>query len=207
MTAYHLTFDNQSPMDWVMAVYQHDPDTGNPNVMSLAWFTKKTYMRATVTFTWNIDYCFAWSQTGILRPGSKFIASQIVPADLGAGNRIGFDCDPSSGGACHFLLPPTRGGDDGTLYIDCANRVSANEASVGIGMSGRAVYAVQAQPNITAMFTSHPKYYVAFGQFQQGEVLDITQIAAQSAKVDFPANVYRMMATLDSRNNWSVNPV
>ncbi len=205
MPPYQLTFDNQSPQDGTAAVYQHDLDISYSNAMSLAWFAKKAYTGTTVTFTWNIDYCFVWSQTGILRPGVQFVAGQTVDADPNQKNRIGIDCDPRAG-AYHFILPPTEG-QHGTLEIMCSNRVPSSMVSIGIGMSGFGTCVVQAGPNTIETFTPHPKYYIVFGQFQQGEVLNITEVASKSAKVNFPANVYRMKATLDSRNNWSVNPV
>lgn len=206
MTAYQLTFINNSPEDWTAAVYQKPPDLGDYEVLSLAWFAKKAYTGTTVTFTWDINYNFVWAQTGQLIPGVQFTAGETVDANLTSQNSLTLDYDPSSGGAFYFLKPPKAGENNGTLYTPCTNHVPAGMASVGIGMSGFGTYVVQAEPQLQAMFTPHPNYWIVFGQYTQGLVLDITQIAGSSAEVTFPADVYHMNATLDSGNNWTIAP-
>jgi hypothetical protein len=196
---YSLTFVNNSSNTWDAAVYQTDP--GIPNVQSLAWFAKTTAPATKVVFKWTIDYSFVWAETGMLVPGLLFIATQEWEADLTTTNQVTFTRDPS-----YTFKDQTQGPQDGALYIQQDSTIPSGMAAVGIGMSSSGVYAVQAQPNILAKFSSHPQYWITFGQFVQGEVLDIGQVVGQAANIKFPANVYQMTATLDQNNNWTVKP-
>jgi hypothetical protein len=198
---YSLTFVNNSTNTWDAAVYQKDPDLGIPNVQSLAWFAKTTAPTTKVVFKWKIEYSFVWSETGELVPGVLFNATQDWPADLKTTNQVTFTKDPA-----YTFKDQTKGPQDGTLYIQQASTLPSKMASVGIGMSGSGVYAVQAQPNILAKFSPHPQYWITFGQFVQGEVLDIGQVVGQAANIKFPVNVYQMTAILGEDNKWTVKP-
>jgi hypothetical protein len=198
---YSLTFVNNSSNTWDAAVYQKDPDLGVPNVQSLAWFAKTAAPTTKVVFTWTIDYSFVWSETGVLVPGVMFNATQDWPADLSTQNKVTFTKDPA-----YTFTNQTQGPLPGILYISQDNNIPSKMASVGIGMSGAGVFAVQAQPNIQVSFTPHPQYWITFGQFTQGEVLDIGQVVGQAANVKFPFNVYAMTAILGPDNKWQVKP-
>ncbi len=200
-TQYSLIFVNDSTMTGDACVYQQDPDLGDPNAMSLAWFAKAAAPTTTVQFDWTIDYSFVWSETGELDAGVMFAASQDWPADLSTTNQVQFT---NSGGAYTFQNQ-MAGPQGGTLYISQDGSIPSNQASVGIGMGGSGTFAVQAQPNVTAMFTPHPEYWITFGTFSQGEVLDIATITS-AAVIDFPANTYSMTATLGADNTWTVVP-
>ncbi|MFW8642247.1 hypothetical protein ACOJBO_02920 [Rhizobium beringeri] len=43
-------------------------------------------------------------------------------------------------------------------------------------MAGSGTFAVQAAPNMTAVFTPHPNYWVMFGNFETGDVIDIEDV-------------------------------
>ncbi len=202
MTQYTLRFVNNSSATRSFLCYQQDPNIGVPNVVSLAWFAKQSRPGTVVDFTWTIDYSFVWSETGVLTPGVAFIASQVVPADPKGVNKILFDY---VGGAYGFE-PPTTGGNPGSLTINTAAGFPPNQAAIGIGMSGAGTFAVQAYPNDNAIFTPHPQYWVAFGNYMPGQVLDITNIN-NPANVAFPTNVYAMVATLNSDFSWTVQPL
>jgi len=72
-------------------------------------------------------------------------------------------------------------------------------------MSGSGTFVVQAQPNMNAIFTFHPEYWITFGNFKEGEVLDITQIT-NKAQITFPPNIYSMAAILNQDNTWTIKP-
>jgi rhizosphere induced protein len=198
-TQYSLIFVNNSTQTGSACVYQQDPDTTDPNVMSLAWFAKAAAPTTTLQFDWTVDYSFVWSETGTLKPGVMFTASQNLPADLSTSNQVQF----TTAGGAYTFQNQSQGGQAGTLYVLEDNTIPPNQASVGIGMSGSGTFAVQAQPNITAEFTPHPEYWITFGNYTAGEVLDVTTITA-SANIAFPANTYSMTATLGSNNTWTV---
>lgn len=77
------------------------------------------------------------------------------------------------------------------------------EASVGIGMSGSPTFAVQAQSNMSLMFTPHPNYWITFGNFESGQVLDLEAIT-DCSMVEYKENCYEMTAILKGDNTWEV---
>lgn len=203
---YKLTFVNQSNLPGVLCVYQKMPNGNMPNIMSLAWLTKAVAKDTELDLYWTVDYSFVWSETGSLKPGVTFKASQVVPADLQYKNQITLNktatpSDPLS--AYTFVGQPVQGTPTGSLIINQGNFVEPNKVSVGIGMSGNGVFAVQGEPNINALFTPHPNYYVTFGNYQQGTVLDITQITNMQ-EITFPPNVFSRKVTLGTNNLWTV---
>lgn len=197
---YTLRFRNRSESQHDFLCYQQGVDVNRPNVYTLAWFVKPVADGVDVDFSWAIDYNFVWSETGILQPGIQFVADQVVEAGLKKLNRIDFT---RQNDAFQFTNQSSTGAA-GSLTIDGDRTVPKHLATFGIGMSGFGTFVVDAEPNLAAIFTPHPEYWVSFGSFEQGEVLDI-QTMVNAAPVLFPANVYAMTATLDSGNDWSIS--
>lgn len=205
---YSLTFVNNSNNNWDFCCYQEDPNIGVQDVMSLAWFAFPVAPTTSVTFSWTINYQFVWSQVGTLSPGVRFSASQKWDADLENANYVDFDRLPNN--AFTFKNKSTFD-NPGTLYINQLGNVPADTAAVGINMgiegappgAGSGTFVVPAQPNIMASFTPHPLYWVTFGKYAPGQVLDIQQIT-KKAKVAFPVNVYDMFAILGQDNKWTI---
>jgi hypothetical protein len=201
-TQYSLTVTNNSTQFQDLCVYQKPVDLGVPNAMSLAWLTAPAWPLTTVTFTWDLDYCFVWSQTGTLKPGVTFQAQQTVPADPDNlnNNQVLFDF---SQGAFTFEPGSAAGNPQlGSLYIRELSTIPTASATVGIGMSNAGVFAVQAEPNMNLVFSPHPEYWVTAGTFEHGEVLDIEQITNEAA---VPYNgTFTMVAVLGPDNTWTV---
>jgi hypothetical protein len=196
---YTLRFKNRSESQYDFLVFQQGIDVNEPNGYTLAWFTRQVANGVDLDFTWTVDYAFVWSDQGTLKPGITFEARQVIPADLTTANLVTFtDVD----GAFQFGTP-TAGGTAGSLTIDEANTIPKNMAKVGIGMSGQGTHVIDAEPNVGAVFTPHPEYWIGFGFFKQGQVLDI-QSLVNAQQVPFSANVFQMTATLDSGNNWTI---
>jgi hypothetical protein len=198
---YSLIFVNNSTQNGSACIYQQDPDITIPDVMSLAWFTKSTSPTTKVIFTWSIDYQFVWSETGNLVPGVIFVASQTWDADLSTKNQVTF----TKVDGPYTFTAQTQGPRTGSLYISEEPSIPPNQASVGVGMSGFGTFAVQAQPNTSLVFTPHPQYWITFGNYTQGEVMDISEVNAP-AQIEFPANVYSMTAILNNDNTWTITP-
>lgn len=200
-TTYSLTVVNNSTQFEDFTVYQGNGGSGGPNLFSLAWLAAPAWPSTSIFFTWTLDYQFVWSQTGPLQPGVDFRAQQSVPAD---------PSDPSQQmvqftyqqGAFRFT-PVQGGGTPGNLYIREDSTIPPSTAAVGIGMSGAPAFALQAQPNVNVVFTPHPEYWLAAGTFQQGEVLDVTEIT-NAVQIAFPAGVFSLTATLNPDNTWTV---
>jgi hypothetical protein len=175
MTTYSLTCVNNSQLSGSFAVFQKPPPMTIPgNVFSLAWFARPTAPSSRVTFTWNLDYNFVWAETGELMPGINFDASQVVDADPNGQNCINLTQDEY--GATTFA-GQNDDGAVGSLTIKQLSNVAPNRTSVGVGMSGSGTFALQASPNMTAVFTPHPNYWVIFGNFKTGDVMDIEDVS------------------------------
>jgi len=199
---YTVVFKNHSTMVGDVCIYQHEPDMAVHNVMSLAWFSKGAAPTTTISFTWSIDYCFAWDEIGELVPGVVFEADQIWDADLKTHNQITLT---TIHGDIYTFADQTEGKYSGNLYILGDVSVVSNQVAVGIGMSGKPTHVAPAQPNWEWVYTPKPTYWITFGTFEEGEVLDIESISS-FAKIQFPPNVYSMTAVLQPDNTWRVFP-
>ncbi|HEX8254463.1 MAG TPA: protein rhiA [Thermoanaerobaculia bacterium] len=198
---YTVIFQNNSSNAVSACIYQVDTNIFAPNAQSLAWFAKAAAPTTRAVFNWTVDYCFTWAETGELIPGVLFAASQTWAADLTSTNQITF----STAGGMYMFSNQQQGPRPGSLYIREDSAIPLKQAAVGIGMSGAGTFAMQAQPNMNLVFTPNPKYYITFGEFTPGEVLDIPSIA-NKAELQFPPNVYSMTAVLNEDNTWSVMP-
>ena len=200
MSTYQLNVLNNANSAWNFYVYQQPPE--NTSDLTLAWFTSpfKIPVGAGTDFSWDINYQFMWSSTGIVRPGITFKAF---------GKK---DCDPDTANTTAFTFQnntpdfsePVLGGSKGTLYINDGGQVPVNVFAVGVGMSGAGTFCVNAEPNLIHEFTPTPTYYIAaINEVEQGEVMDIKTIT-MTAQVQFPPNVFTMTATLQPDNTWTI---
>ena len=87
-------------------------------------------------------------------------------------------------GATYFK-PPNGSGTAGALTVAQLSGVVPDRTSVGIGMSGSSTTVVQAEPNKTAVFALHPNYWVVFGNYQVGEVIDVEDTTS-ALEVTYP---------------------
>ncbi len=134
-------------------------------------------------------------------PGVTFRASQTIdtePSDI-TKNSIGFT---KESGAYRFM-ETNRTTKSGTLGIYTDQTVPHGEASVGVGMSGSGTFAVTATLNYNFSFKPHPKYWVVFGTYEKGEVMDIEALTS-TAEIIFEPDVYAMKAILRNDNTWEV---
>lgn len=210
-TRYVLNVYNATEDFHDFCLYQVDPDIGDPNVLSLAWLTKGAEKHNGFQFVWTIDYSFIWAETGPLAPGAYFSASGDWPADPSvvdvcngtlAGNQVGLTYHQDHK-TYEFTSTATKGAQKGSLYIAEDGTLPSKRASVGIGMGGSGTFAVQAEPNLHAVFTPHPHYYLMAGSFEKGEVLDIG-VYTGSAYIEFEHGVFEKKAVLQPDNSWIV---
>lgn len=197
---FRLNFKNDSANSGNILVFQTDPDEIQPNVYSLAWFSKFVHPTTGGHFDWNVEFNFMWSEPGMIRPGIRYEANQTVPANLVSANFV--ELFYRQGG---YTFSDTSASEHpGILTIDSGPNVPLNEAVVGIGMSGSGTFVCNAQPNQFYKFTPKPKYWVAFGNNEVGEVVDIETIN-NAVEVAFPPNVFEMTATLELDNKWTIS--
>ena len=195
-SSYTLTCVNNSSLEGRFVVFQKPPGNLNQSISVLGWFARSAHPGTQVTFRWTTDYCFVWSETGVVKPGISFEAWQIVPADPMGANSIQLAQDAY---AATYFTPPTATGPRGSLMIVQPSNVSPRRTAVGIGMSGSATLVVQATPNLTTVFTPHPDYWVAFGNYFTGQVLHLEDMTG-AVEVPYPAAVTSRTATLGPDN-------
>lgn len=200
---YSLEVKNKTNIGGMMCVYQSNP---NPeiyrNLLPLAWLAVGCQGGVTVNFDWDIDYQFVWSRTGPLKPGARFKTSEKIETDPFSQDRnsIGLTFDEKHG---YKFVESKTPSTKGSLLITCDNTMENDDAAIGVAMSGKGVFAQNARPNMSFSFTPKPKYYLAFGDFQEGEVMDMNRVTTDSFRIDFGPNCHSLSVTLNEDNTWS----
>lgn len=196
---YTLTVNNHSSHSDYLMVFQNDPGSFSPDAMAVAWFSKYSNPgpNVVVEFTWTIDWGFSWADTGVLAAGVKYVASDQREAGPTT-NQITLDYN----GAFQFTNQGP-GPDPSRFYIaETGNIPVDSSGSVGMTMSGSTVYATQARPNNNLTFSPHPSYYIAYGNYQPGEVIDVNTVN-NPLRLDYQTGVYSLGVTLNADDSWS----
>lgn len=193
---YSITVHNQASHSAYLTVFQNDPTQWSPHAMPLAWFAKFSRPQSRIRFEWGDDLGFSWAETGELRPGMQFCASETHhPA--GGNNQISLVYD----GAYHFVNPE-RGPDAAGLHLAGSGSIPArSQAAVGVTMSGSTVYATQARPHQNLTFSPQPQYFIAYGNYEEGEVIDVSTIL-NPLQLSYPAGIYALTTTLHADGTW-----
>lgn len=197
-THYSLEIQHHGTETGDFCVYQTN-DNQSEDIRSLVWFSKRAHPETVLKFKWDIEYGFTWSEQGILVPGVVFEASQIIPTDPSdlSLNSIGFTRTDSAFKFEETTEPTTQG----RLGISCDELIPARTASIGVAMSGKSAFACTASPNMKYTFRPHPRYWIAFGKFEEGEVIDLNRMT-RKFEVKFRENQYDKSIRLTETNTW-----
>lgn len=198
MAQYSLSVEHRGTETGDFCVYQTN-DHQSEDIRSLVWFSKRAHPETVLKFKWSIDYGFTWSEQGILTPGVVFEASQIIttdPTDLRR-NSIGFTRKDSAFKFVETDDPTTHG----RLGITCDELIPAKTASIGVSMSGKSAFACPASPNMKYTFRPHPRYWIAFGKFEEGEVIDLNRMT-RKFEINFRENQFDKVVRLSESNTW-----
>ena len=196
---YSLTVYNKSSHSAYFMMFQNDPGSFDKNAMALAWFAKFSNPGPSVMvkFTWTVDWGFSWADTGPLSNGAMYDASETAAATSDK-NFITLDYN-----GAYTFMPLQSGADPYRLYIaETKNIPVASSASVGVTMSGKTVYATQARPNTNLTFSPHPVYYVAYGDYEEGEVIDVSTVN-NPLELPYETGVYSLTTTLNKDDSWT----
>jgi rhizosphere induced protein len=201
-TGYQVKVINNSEVDDRNAILFQEIPKMPEDAVTLAWLSKMCHAGTEITHKWNVDYNFVWGQAGSLAPGTMFEAGQKVAADLERKNTVTLMYE--KGG---FKFGPSRfSGKKGLLYVNEDRSVpgpgNSDQGVVGVGMSGFGTFIVPTLPNNAASFTPKPTYYLAFGKFEQGEVMDINQLT-NPEKLQFKNGTTKAVATFDG-TDWEI---
>jgi hypothetical protein len=199
-TQYTLTVENNSTQSGDFCIFQEVPDINKPNIITLAWLSKAANPTTTLVFDWSLQYNFIWTNSTNLQPGDSVTTSQSWDCDVNTSNRIVLDKTNNA----YTFSNQSQGDFAGNLYIDETQRVSSNEASVGIGMAGKGTFLVSCQPNMQIVMTPKPTYWIAFGSFKEGDVLDVGLVTQNACKLQYKG-VTAMSVALGADNCWTTS--
>lgn len=195
---YTLNVQNNSTQTGSFCVFQEQPDINLPGITTLAWLAKPAHPSTLLEFEWGLDYSFVWSKSTNLKPGTIVKTSQAWDANLSTMNKVKFDL---SDGAYTFA-DQEQGAHEDNLYIEQTNRITSNDACVGIGMSGKGTFLVSSQPNMNIIMTPKPTYWLVFGDFKEGEVLDTTKITETALRLEYKGT-RAMNVEFTGNNTWN----
>lgn len=200
-----VNFFNDSGRDAsAMLFLRTGPDRGQLGRASVAWIAKYAFARTRIALTWALQPCFVWTNTGQLVPGVVTTTGQVFDADPFSTNLITFTYRQDVG--AFTFLDQREGQPAGTLVVRTDAAVPPLMASVGVGLSEQAAFLMPAVPNMQMVFDMRGiSYWIAFGSFKPGQVLEEDQVA-NAARIDFPPNIVAMDARIDAADAWHIAP-
>jgi len=199
MATYTINFDNNTDSPGNFCIFQRNQNSPNHDGFVLAWLVQFANPHSKLPISWNTDFYFFWAQTGTLTPGVIFNAGEALQTSMTENNAVTLTKQDGN----YKFAGQKNWHQQGMLSVTADNTTAINQASVGIGMSGAGTFAVQAQPNMTFLFSPGSEYWVTFGDFQQGQVMDPTQFI-NPVKIDFPYGIFTMNVTLNMDNTWTI---
>jgi rhizosphere induced protein len=148
-----------------------------------------------------------------LSPGAIFRSMENLPADTSSNNAVTL----SNARQNMRFIDQRAGSQTDNFYIHNAADVPMRAVAEGLAQNDRPVFVVAAQPNMQAQFGIDSEIWIAFGEFEQGEVLDpglsgrallekSKVIYGPPTRVVFPSGVTAMDATLNADNSWTILP-
>ncbi len=199
MATFTINFANNTNAAGNFCIFQRNPSLQSPNDFTLAWRVEHAGPHTKLPISWNTEFYFFWAKPGTLMPGVIFNAGEAIPTSLTENNAITLTKLDGN----YKFIGQKNGNQQGVLSVVCDNTMPLNQASVGIGMSGAGTFAVQAQPNMNFVFSPNTQYWIAFGDFQQGQVLDTAGID-NPVQIVFPNAIFSMNATLNADRTWTI---
>lgn len=200
MDLVQLVLINNSTQPGNMIVFKRYETPGT----LVAWFSRYLYQRMRVAFSWNpSDWCFIWAATGDTGAGTLLDAAQTVPADHHENGAVVFSYDDVHRTFLFKNERPAPRAPFQPLTILQDEKVVSDAAAVGIGVAGRATFAVPSLANSRVQVDPRGTTWVTFGTAREGEFFDVKD-TLEPVQVEFPPNVRSMTVTLNEDNSWSV---
>ncbi len=200
---YTVTLKNDSMQNGAFCVFQTIPmQDENKELYSLAWLTKACRPGESAVCYWNHQYSFMFGETGKLTPGVIFTPVASVdtdPSDL-ENNSIALRQNDYG----LYFEKTKKQTPVGSLGIYCAENVRDNASSIGIGMGGMGVFAYTALANYDYVVNPKGKCWVAFGNYAQSEVLDISHVVPRAVEIAFSEDADNLSVVYGKDNKFSV---
>jgi len=179
---YTLRATNESPLAGNICLFQRDPQQETEeDVFSLAWLCQPCQPGGSLTFSWKQDYGFAWSDTGPLSPGVIFRPRDLVSADPSGLGRPSVSFGRHEDGFCFV---EGHNPSDGCLNFNTDSSVPVRSISVALTINGLPAFARPAGPDMAFTFQPHPEFWITFGPYGPGEVLDARQVMDGGVRLD-----------------------
>ncbi|GAA2170471.1 hypothetical protein [Actinomadura napierensis] len=208
MSQYSLTVVNKSELakgSPTFAVMAELPEAQNGDALSTAWLTQVIHPGNSYTFTWDIEWGFAWSASGT-RQDYTWRANGHIAADPTSASQCAAEFDYTSG---DFMLTPAThvpAPDHDALFINDSGAIpkpSTQPSSVAVTLDGQAVCVVDAGPNVQHQFTLHPTYYIVAGSYKHSQMVDAASLT-QQAVLSYQSGIADKTAVLDGQNIWHI---
>ena len=196
---YILHVKNNSTQIGSFCIFQELPDINVSGITTLAWLAKSAQPSTLLEFEWGQDYSFIWARSTQLKPGTVVRTGQTWSANLKTQNKVNFDY---LNGAYTFS-EQSQGDHLNNLFIEQSHRIKPQDAYIGIGMSGKSTFLVPAEPNINVILTPRPSYWLLFGDYKEGEVLNVTRVLDRALKLDYNGINFLNIELTDD-NNWNI---
>lgn len=197
---HSVVFVNQSNNEGDVCLFQtlKQPVAGTSPV---AWLARHVMPTTTQTFQWIGNPYFVWSNSASsLDPGVIVIGSQAWAAGLSENNRVTLTYVNTA----YTFQNLSTGSPAGALTVQQDGSIPFGQAVTGIGMDGYATIVATTQPNTNLSIVPDTKYWISFGSFIRGAVIDPAAIV--SAEIVFPVNVLSMTAIYTTENKWTIGP-
>lgn len=173
---YKLKVKNNSENFGNFCVYQMDPVQKVDDIMSLVWMTKSAQPQNNTVFNWATDYSFSWADNGELMPGTIFKASEVKSINLDVEAKTASTLFTDQEQAYRFkqtdqLVPA------GKLGILTDAILPEKSCAIGIHMDKNPAFALEAKPDLNYTFKPNPQYWIVYGDFKEGEVIDPSKLS------------------------------
>ena len=195
---YTLRFVNASSIHGTVCIFQTLHGTQLQKFYSIAWLTKEVESTTEVQFGWPLEYGFVSAPDTQLEPGSVVSNCSFLPAK--PGSAVTYSCEETTGEFRHL-----RDGSPCNLTLYQEASVPPMTRAVGIGMAQSPTILTPALPNFIATLFLPCDYWIVFGRFKEGEVLDVADLSNRAA-LNFAKGGGSLEAKLNPDFTWTIKP-
>lgn len=172
MSNYTLKVKNTSGANKRIAIFQTYPDMEDG--LPLVWLTQTVNNHNSNTYTWSIKWSLDWGTTPQpLQDGVKWSSSgspqPMDPTAVGGNNKMGVTFENSQFETIPAYHDPKVPSGSMVVATDTTFTVSdAAKMSLAVGMNDIPAFAMQGEPNGIYKFDTHPTYWIAVIDSEQG---------------------------------------
>jgi hypothetical protein len=195
---YTVVFSNESGRSRTVVLFQSPPDSVLDGAFAVAWHTAEVATNRNATIKWDLEYRIS-SSPGQISVGSVYTPTNTLSVDLTEGMAVTFDA-----GSGQFSVSG-QGGDieAGTLTVSVVGGTSGEPVAIGIGLDDKPLLVAPLPENATWQYRPSMTYRIAFGQFEQGGILDESMMD-ESTEVRFSDGVRTLLVTLADDGTYQV---